>query len=99
MNKGSSQCDWARVLQFEKLWDDAEVDDEARDQWRKAMGKNYFAMSCACVVAAIGGLFSFITPVKMVFPGLALMTAVLYISVSCAILPNLLFMTFMSEYD
>ena len=97
MDKNSKQCSWARILQFERLWDDAAVTEEAREQWHRAMGKNYFAMSCACTVVALGGLCSFITPVKLVFPGNALMAAVLYYTTTCSIMPNLLLMLFLSK--
>ena len=91
------QCRWSRIGQFERLWRESAPSDEAQQQWQKALGPYSAIMSGACAVVAFGGLGCFWVPVKMVFLGLILMLAVLYNTPTCSILPNLLFMSFMSK--
>ena len=54
-------------------------------------------MSAACAVISLGGLTGFWVPVKMTLIGFAALLVALYLTPSCAILPNLLMMTFLSE--
>ena len=93
-----SKCDWNRITQFKRLWKEAIVTKASREQWRRASGPHYSLMSAVCAVISLGGLSGFWVPVKMTLVGLVALIIALYLTPSCSILPNLLLMTFLSEW-
>ena len=96
-HSSGKQCNWSLIIQFRRLWQEAQVTESSREKWRQASGPHYTLMSAACAVVTLGGLSGFCVPVQMTLVGLVALLISLYLTPSCSILSNLILMTFLGK--